>query len=60
MKKFELKGCDTTYYRETLENGLDLILLPDDSNSNKKNYYLAFGTYYGALTNEFTPITVKK
>ncbi len=60
MKKFELKGCDTTYYRETLENGLDLILLPDDSNSNKKNYYLAFGTYYGALTNEFTPYNSKK
>lgn len=59
MKKIEIKGTDTYYYREKLTNGLDVILLPDE-NSKKKNYFINFGTYYGALTNSFEPVGKKK
>ena len=59
MKKIEIKGTDTYYYREKLANGLDVILLPDE-NSKKKNYFINLGTYYGALTNSFEPVGKKK
>lgn len=59
MTKYEIKGTDTYYYREKLPNGLDIILLPDD-NDKKKNYFINFGTYYGALTNSFVPYGKKE
>ena len=59
MIKYEIKGTDTYYYREMLPNGLDIILLPDD-NDKRKNYFINFGTYYGALTNSFVPYGKKK
>ena len=59
MTKYEIKGTDTYYYREMLPNGLDIILLPDD-NDKKKNYFINFGTYYGALTNSFVPYGKKE
>lgn len=59
MNKVMIKGTNTYYYRAKLDNGLDVILLPDDK-SRKKNYFMNLGTYYGALTNSFVPIGKKR
>ena len=37
MREIKLSGLDMTLYRETLDNGLDIIMLPY---SNKKNYFV--------------------
>ena len=53
MKKIELKGLDISCYRETLDNGLEVILFPY---SNKKNYFMSYATRYGSETTRFIPI----
>ena len=55
MEKIELKNVDKEIYREVLGNGLEIIVIPNSKSSKKKNYYFNYGTYYGALTNEFVP-----
>ena len=60
MEKIELKKVDKTIYREVLDNGLEIIIIPNESFSKKKNYYFSYGTYYGALTNEFIPVGKSK
>lgn len=55
MEKIELKNVDKTIYREVLDNGLEIIVIPNNEFSKKKNYYFNYGTYYGALNNEFVP-----
>ena len=56
MDKLELKDVDKTIYKEVLDNGLLLIVIPNEKISKKKNYYFNYGTYYGALTNDFVPL----
>lgn len=60
MEKIELKNVDKTIYREVLDNGLEVIVIPNNKISKKKNYYLNYGTYYGAAINEFVPINKNK
>lgn len=55
MEKIELKNVDKEIYREVLDNGLEIIIIPNSKSSKKKNYYFNYGTYYGALINEFVP-----
>lgn len=55
MEKIELKNVDKDIYREVLDNGLEIIVIPNNKLSKKKNYYFNYGTYYGALINEFVP-----
>ena len=45
MKKIELKGLDIDLFKETLNNGLEIYMLPYD---NKKNYYISYATKYGS------------
>ena len=51
MKKVSLKGLDMDYYTETLENGLEVFLVPYD---NKKNYFISYATRFGSDVLEFT------
>ena len=50
MKKINLKGINETIYKETLTNGLEVYLLP---NNNVKNFYMTFSTKYGSLYTTF-------
>ena len=52
MKEIKLNGLDMTLYRECLDNGLEVILLPY---SNKKNYFMSYATRYGSETTTFVP-----
>ena len=60
MEKIELKNVDKTIYREVLDNGLEIIIIPNEEYSKKKNYYFNYGTYYGAAINEFVPKGMSK
>ena len=50
MKKISLKGLDTICYREELDNGLEIYLLPMES---KKNYFITYATRFGSDVLEF-------
>ena len=56
MKKIELKGLEATLYQETLDNGLEIYLLPYE---NKKNYYISYATHFGSDVLQFTDTTGK-
>ena len=56
MKEIKLKGLDISCYRETLDNGLEIIMLPY---SNKKNYFISYATKYGSEITKFSPIGKK-
>lgn len=56
MEQIELQQVDKTIYREVLDNGLEIIVIPNEKFSKKKNYYFNYGTYYGAFNNEFVPL----
>ena len=60
MEKIEIKNVDKTIYREVLDNGLEIIIIPNDKISKKKNYYFSYATYYGAAINEFVPVGKNK
>lgn len=60
MERIELQKVDKTIYREVLDNGLEIIVIPNEEYSKKKNYYFNYGTYYGANINEFVPINKTK
>ena len=51
MKQINLNGLDMEAYTETLENGLEIYMLPYE---NKKNYYISFATRFGSDVLEFT------
>lgn len=57
MKKMEYKGIDITYYRETLENGLEVIMIPME---DKKNYFITYATRFGSEITTFTPADTKQ
>ena len=52
MKKKIFKGLDIEYYRETLENGLEVVLIPM---LDKKNYFITYATKFGSDITTFTP-----
>lgn len=51
MEKIPLKGLDATLYKETLENGFSIYMIPF---KNKNNYTQTYATRYGSDTIEFT------
>ena len=51
MKKINLKGLDMNAYTETLNNGLEVFMIPYD---NKKNYFISYATRFGSDVLEFT------
>ena len=57
MKKQAYKGLDLNYYRETLENGLEVIMIPME---DKKNYFISYATRFGSEITTFTPDETKK
>ena len=57
MTEIELKGLDVSCYKEVLDNGLEVYLIPY---SNKKNYFMAYATRFGSETTEFIPFGEKK
>ena len=57
MKKINLKGLDIDLYTETLENGLEVYMLPYD---NKKNYFISYATRFGSDVLEFIDSKKKK
>ena len=57
MTEIELKGLDVSCYKEVLNNGLEVYLIPY---SNKKNYFMAYATRFGSETTEFIPYGEKK
>ena len=57
MIKIELKGLDQEYYTETLDNGLEVFMIPY---KDKKNYFISYATRYGSDTNTFVPYDGKK
>lgn len=48
--KIKIAGIDETLYKETLKNGLEVYILPND---NVKNYYITFNTKFGSNDTEF-------
>lgn len=57
MKEIKLHGLDMNLYLETLDNGLDIIMLPY---TNKKNYFVSYCTKYGSEVTNFIPVGEKK
>ena len=57
MKKISLKGLDQDVYLETLQNNLNIIMVPY---TNKKNYFITYATRYGSNINAFVPVGSKK
>lgn len=57
MKQLKFEQIDTDCYVETLENGLDVILIPYQ---NKKDYYISYVTKFGSEINTFIPVGGKK
>ena len=51
--KFELTNLDAILYKYTLDNGLNVYLLPYE---NKTNYYIHYVTKFGSVNTEFVPI----
>ena len=51
MKKINLKGLDMAAYTETLNNGLEVFMIPYE---NKKNYFISYATRFGSDVLEFT------
>ena len=45
MIEIKLKGLDASVFNETLDNGLEVYLLPYE---NKKNYFISYATKYGS------------
>lgn len=57
MKITKLKDLNLTLYEETLENGLQVKILP---NTNVNSQYVTFTTFYGSRIEEFVPRNSKK
>lgn len=52
MKEIKLKGLDLSSYVETLDNGLEVVLIPF---KDKKNYFVSYATRFGSETTNFIP-----
>lgn len=52
MTEIKLKGLDVSCYKEVLNNGLEVYLIPYE---NKKNYFMTYATRFGSETTEFIP-----
>lgn len=52
MKKVEFKGLDQSYYTETLENGLQVYVIPYE---NKNQYHVSLVTKFGSDDTSFIP-----
>lgn len=50
MKKIEILGAKETHYKEHLDNGLDIYMVP---NSNVNNFYITLNVRYGSIYNKF-------
>lgn len=50
MEKINLEGLDQVVYRDTLDNGLQIFLVPY---TNKKNYFITYATRYGSDVLEY-------
>ncbi len=50
MERIKLAGSEEEIIKETLPNGLEIYLLP---NNNVKNFYMTFSTKFGSLYTEF-------
>ena len=57
MREIKLSGLDMNLYLDTLDNGLDVIMLPY---TNKKNYFVSYATKYGSEITKFIPVGEKK
>ena len=57
MEKITLAKLDSDLYYEKLDNGLQVLLLP---NHKKKSYYMTYGVWFGSFDVEFTPKNEKK
>ena len=53
MKKIEFKQLEENLYHETLDNGLEVYLLPK---SGFHKTYATFTTKYGSIDNKFVPL----
>lgn len=53
MNKIELSGLDQVLYHETLDNGLNVYLVPF---CNRNNYSMHYVTKFGSVHTSFTPI----
>jgi len=51
MEKINLEGLDQDVYKEELDNGLEIYLVPY---TNKKNYYITYATRFGSDVLEFS------
>ena len=50
MNKIEILGAKETLYKEHLDNGLDIYMVP---NYNVKNFYITLNVKYGSIYNKF-------
>ncbi|MEG0022093.1 MAG: pitrilysin family protein [Bacilli bacterium] len=57
MKNKEIQGIDLQLYSKTLDNGLQIYIVPF---SNVNNTYVTYSTKYGGINNEFIPINEKE
>lgn len=57
MREIKLSGLDMNLYLDTLDNGLEVIMLPY---TNKKNYFVSYATRYGSEITKFIPVGEKK
>jgi len=57
MNKKSLYNLDLDIYNETLDNGLNVYIVPME---NKNSVYVTFSTKYGSTTNKFVPINEEK
>ena len=56
MNEIKLKGLEQSVYTETLNNGLEIYLVPYE---NKKNYFISYATKFGSDVIEFTEANKK-
>ena len=50
MEKINLEGLDQVVYKELLDNGLQIYLVPY---ANKKNYFITYATRFGSDVLEY-------
>lgn len=57
MKEIKLNNLDLELFTETLDNGLEIYIIPKKTNNN---IFVTYSTKYGSIQNEFIPIGEKK
>lgn len=57
MKKINIEKLKLDLYTETLDNGMEIYIIPKN---NCNNIYATFSTKYGSNQDEFVPINSKK